>query len=126
MIIIIEKIDPIFVKNARDFDFVDRIFLSSDCIEILYEILRTQLYKLTRAQNYYCDVLKPWGPYTQIPCCEKPKSGGPGVRLTTLQLTEYLWFPFYIYIFSYKYKNSYNILQEFDVQLFDTFTCQNI
>ena len=28
--------------------------------------------------------------------------------------------------FSYKYTNAYNILQEFDVQLFYTFTCQNI
>ena len=28
--------------------------------------------------------------------------------------------------FSYKYTNSYNILQQFDVQLLYTFTCQNV
>ena len=52
-IIIIEKIDPIFVQNVMDFDFVDQIYLSSDCMEILNDTLRTQLYQLTRTQNYY-------------------------------------------------------------------------
>ena len=52
-IIITEKIDPIFIQNAMDFDFVDRIFMSSDCMEILNDTLRTQLYKLTRTQNYH-------------------------------------------------------------------------
>ena len=53
MIIITEKIDPIFVQKAMDFGFVDRIFLSSDYMEILNDTLRIQLYKLTRTQNYY-------------------------------------------------------------------------
>ena len=52
-IIITKKIDPIFIQNAMDFSFVDRIYLSYDCMEILNNILRTQLYKLTRSQNYY-------------------------------------------------------------------------
>ena len=52
-IIITEKIDLIFIQNAIDFHFVDRIFLSSDCMEILNDTLRTQLYKLTKNQNYY-------------------------------------------------------------------------
>ena len=52
-IIIIEKIDPIFVQNAMDFGFVDRIYLSSDCMEILNDSLITQLYQLIRTQNYY-------------------------------------------------------------------------
>ena len=37
----------------------------------------------------------------------------PGVRLITRQLAEYSWSSFCI--FSYKYTNSYTILQEFDV-----------
>ena len=31
-IIIEEKIDPMFIQNAMDFGFVDRIYLSSDCM----------------------------------------------------------------------------------------------
>ena len=34
-IIKIENIDPIFVQNAIDFGFVNQIYLSSDCMEIL-------------------------------------------------------------------------------------------
>ena len=63
----------------------------------------------------------------------------PGVSLTTCQPTEtceyqvlryhthmsHISRPISIY-FSYKYPISYDILQEFDVQLFYTFTCQNI
>ena len=52
-IIITEKIDPIFVQNAMDLGFVDRIFLSSYCMEILNDTLITQLSQLTRTQNYY-------------------------------------------------------------------------
>ena len=52
-IIITEKIDPIFVQNAMDFGYVDQIFMSYDCMEILNDTLRTQLYKLTRTQNFY-------------------------------------------------------------------------
>ena len=36
-----------------DFGYVDRIFMSYDCMEILNDTLRTQLYKLTRTQNFY-------------------------------------------------------------------------
>ena len=50
---ITEKIDPIFIQNAMNFSFVDRIYLSYDCMEILNDTLRTQLYQLTRTQNYY-------------------------------------------------------------------------
>ena len=52
-IIIIEKIDPVFVQNAMNFDFVDQIYLSSDCMEILNDSLITQLYQFIRTQNYY-------------------------------------------------------------------------
>ena len=53
MIIITEKIDLIFIQNAMDFGFVDQIYLSFDCIEIFNDNIRTQLYQLTRTQNYY-------------------------------------------------------------------------
>ena len=36
-----------------DFGFVDRIFLIFDCMEILNDTLKTQLFKLTRTQNYF-------------------------------------------------------------------------
>ena len=52
-IIITEKIDPIFIQKAMDFGFVDQIYLSSDCMKILNDTLITQLYQLTRTQNYY-------------------------------------------------------------------------
>ena len=52
-IIITEKIDHIVVQNAMDFGFVDRIFMSSDCMEFLNDTFRTQLYKLTRTQKFY-------------------------------------------------------------------------
>ena len=52
-IIITEKIDHIFIQNAMDFSFIGQIYLSSDCMEILNDILITQLYQLTRTQNYY-------------------------------------------------------------------------
>ena len=53
MIIITKKIDPISIQKAMDFSFVDRIYLSSYSMEILNDTLRTQLYQLTRTQNYY-------------------------------------------------------------------------
>ena len=74
--------------------------------------------------------------YALISCCYAPI---PGVPLTTRQPSEtyeyrvlryhthmsHISRPISIY-FSYKEPFSYNILQEFDVQLFYTFTCQNI
>ena len=74
--------------------------------------------------------------YAPIPCCEAPV---PRVPLTTHQPTktcEYRVLRYHTHMshisrlisayFSYKEPFSYNILQEFDVQLFYTFTCQNI
>ena len=43
----------ICIQNAMDLGFIDQIFLNSDCMEFLNDTLRTQLYKLTRTQNYY-------------------------------------------------------------------------
>ena len=48
-----KKNDPIFIQNAMDFSFVDRIYLSSDCMKILNHTLITQLCQLIRTQNYY-------------------------------------------------------------------------
>ena len=81
-IIIIEKIDPIFIQNAMDFGFVDRIYLSSDCMEILNNTLRTQLYQLTRTQNYYVRFFSIILGYN----CDAPFPGG---LLTTRQPAEY-------------------------------------
>ena len=36
-----------------DFGFVDQIYLGYDCMKILNDTLRTQLYQLTITQNYY-------------------------------------------------------------------------
>ena len=50
---IIKKIDPLFVQDAMDFGFVDRIYLSPNCEEILNDTLRTQLCKMTGHQSVY-------------------------------------------------------------------------
>ena len=42
-IIITKKTDPLFIQDAMDFDFVDRIYLSLNCKEIFNDTLRTQL-----------------------------------------------------------------------------------
>ena len=47
-----EYTDP-RVLGRHNFGFVDRTYLSSDCMEILNDTLRTQSYQLTRTQNYY-------------------------------------------------------------------------
>ena len=70
----------------------------------------------------FCNAPKPKGPYTQIPCYDPPKFEGPFDNSSTRGI----FVVTFMYIFSYKYTNSYNILQEFDVQLFYTFTCQHI
>ena len=46
-IIITKKTDPLFIQDAMDFGFVDRIYLSPNCEEILNYTLRTQLCKMT-------------------------------------------------------------------------------
>ena len=46
-IIIKDQTDPLFIQNAIDFGFVDQIFLSSYCREIINDTLRAQLCKLT-------------------------------------------------------------------------------
>ena len=52
-IIITKKTDPSFIQDAMDFDFVDRIYLSPNCEEILNDTLRTQLCKMTGHQSFY-------------------------------------------------------------------------
>ena len=52
-IIITKKTDPSFIQDAMDFGFVDRIYLSPNCEEILNDILRTQLCKMTGHQSFY-------------------------------------------------------------------------
>ena len=52
-IIITKKIDPLFIQDAMDFDFVDRIYLSPNCEEILNDTLRTQLCKMIGHQSVY-------------------------------------------------------------------------
>ena len=41
-IIITKKIDPLFVQDAMDFDFVDQIYLSPNCDEIPNDTLIIQ------------------------------------------------------------------------------------
>ena len=45
--------DPLFVQDAMDFGFVDRIYLSPNCEEILNDTLRTQLCKMTSHQSVF-------------------------------------------------------------------------
>ena len=52
-IIITKKIDPLFIQYAMDFGFVNRIYLSPNCEEILNDTLRTQLCKMTSHQSVY-------------------------------------------------------------------------
>ena len=52
-IIITKKTDPLFVQDAMNFDFFDRIYLSPNCEEILNDILRTQLCKMAGHQSVY-------------------------------------------------------------------------
>ena len=52
-IIITKKIDPLFIQDVMDFDFVDRIYLSPNCEEIPNDTLRTQLCKMTGHQSVY-------------------------------------------------------------------------
>ena len=52
-IIITKKTDPLFVQDAMDFGFVDRICLSPNCEEILNDTLRIQLCKMTGHQSVY-------------------------------------------------------------------------
>ena len=52
-IIITKKTDPSFIQDAMDFGFVDRIYLSPNCEEILNDTLRTQLCKMTGHQSFY-------------------------------------------------------------------------
>ena len=46
-IIITKKTNPLFIQDVMDFGFVDRIYLSPNCEEILNYTLRTQLCKMT-------------------------------------------------------------------------------
>ena len=52
-IIITKKIDPLFIQDAMDFGFVDLIYLSPNCEEILNDTLRTQLCKMIGHQSVY-------------------------------------------------------------------------
>ena len=52
-IIITKKTDPSFIQDTMDFGFVDKIYLSPNCEEILNDTLRTQLCKMTGHQNFY-------------------------------------------------------------------------
>ena len=48
--------DPILIKNAIDYGFVDRIYPGKDCNEIPYDTLKSQLCNLTQSQNCYAKV----------------------------------------------------------------------
>ena len=52
-IIITKKSDHFFIQDAMDFGFVDRIYLSPNCEEILNDTLIIQLCKLTGHQSVY-------------------------------------------------------------------------
>ena len=52
-IIITKKTNHLFIQEAMDFDFVDRIYLSSNCAEILNDTLRIQLCNMTELQSFY-------------------------------------------------------------------------
>ena len=52
-IIITKKTNHLFVEDAMDFGFVDRIYLSPNCEEILNDTLRIQLCKMTGHQSVY-------------------------------------------------------------------------
>ena len=46
-IIITKKTDPLFIQDSMDFGFVDQIYLSPNCDEILNDTLRIQLCNMT-------------------------------------------------------------------------------
>ena len=52
-IIITKKNDSLFVQDAMNFGFVDQIYLSLNCDEILNDTLRIQLYNMTGHQSFY-------------------------------------------------------------------------
>ena len=52
-IIITKKIDPLFIQDAMDFGFVDRIYLSPNCVEILNDTLIIQLCNMTGHPSFY-------------------------------------------------------------------------
>ena len=52
-IIITKNIDPLFVQDAMDFGFVDRIYLNPNCDEILNDTLIIQLCNMTGHQSFY-------------------------------------------------------------------------
>ena len=102
---------------------MDKFFPASARHVKAREFLELKQGSMTVLEYVACDAPKFGGPYTQIPCCDTPKSGG----LADNSSTHRIFVVAFLYInISYKYTNSYNILQEFDVQLFYTFTCQNI
>ena len=51
-IIITKNTDPLFVQDAMDFGFVDWIYLSPNCDEILNDTLGIQLCNMTSTRNY--------------------------------------------------------------------------
>ena len=55
-IMITDQEDPILIKNAIDYGFVDRIYPGKDCNEIPYDTLKSQLCNLTQSQNCYAKV----------------------------------------------------------------------
>ena len=52
-IIITKKTDPLFIQDAMDFGFVDRIYLSPNCDEIFNDTLRIQLCNMTGHPSFY-------------------------------------------------------------------------
>ena len=52
-IIITKKIDPLFVQDDMNFGFVDRIYLSSNCDEILNDTFRIRLCNMIGHQSFY-------------------------------------------------------------------------
>ena len=52
-IIITKKTNPLFVQDAMDFGFVDRIYLSPNCDDILNDTLIIQLCNMTGHQSFY-------------------------------------------------------------------------
>ena len=52
-IIITKKIDHLFIQDAMNFGFVDWIYLSPNCTEILNDTLIIQLCNMTGHQSFY-------------------------------------------------------------------------
>ena len=53
IIIITKKTYSLFIQDAMDFGFVDRIYLSPNCDEILNDTLRIQLCNMIEHQSFY-------------------------------------------------------------------------